>query len=568
MDAQRRITGIFMSVHDHRGPALSDNYKAQLKAHPRVLLPAHADPELPAIAPPFMLSVPMGRVVKAVPVASNEEHCDNCGAPLQGSFCHHCGQPTRHFMRFFPAVVRDIAADSIGIDGRFWRTLKALMFRPGRLTIDYLYGRRVHYSPPFRLYLFSSLVAFLIITSMVDTALESDGELVQAANAIREEERAQRATEGEADGTLNDAIAEAAGQAVAGSETPMADASSSSEVAAPPVPESSPTLAQTDEQRPTPEKESVVEIEPAEDEASPTVPTPPDPATMQEQMKAALVGVDGSFEERKAALDNMEALLEQWGVNDDQRFSFGENSDGTEKWYDADDLQAWDLKQQLETPEDVQRFQDAMQAMALAKAVENLNGKEEEDNDFELHFFGDKAWHVTDNPLTFSFLTDGMNERLNQEIHEFQMRAPDIRKDPRIIVDPILEVLPQTMFLLLPAFALLLKIFYCFSRRYYMEHLLFALHNHAFVYAMIALGSLLEWVNGVLSGWGTGPLWYEIASGVEWLWLFVYLFLAQKRVYGQGWILTSIKFVLLGILYSILLSFVAVIASLVGIILI
>jgi hypothetical protein len=559
MDAQRRIIGIFMSIHDPRGPALSDHYKKQLNIHPRVFLPTHADPELPAIAPPFMLPAPMAPVHKAVPVTADEEHCDNCGAPLQGSYCHHCGQPTRHFMRFFPAVVRDIAADSLGIDGRFWRTLKALMFRPGRLTIDYLYGRRVHYSPPFRLYLFSSLVAFLIITSMVDTALESDGEIVQAANAIREEEHAKRTAENETNEALNgdEATAESS---IAESGTPAlndadTDHTAPVESADTPIP---------------PEKEMVAVIGPAEAETPPNVPTPPDAATMQQQMKAALVGVNGTFDERKAALDNMEALLEQWGVNDDQRFSFGENSDGSTKWYDADDLQAWDLKQQLETPEDVQRFQDAMQAMALAKAVENLNDNEDEDEgaDFDLHFFGNKAWHVTDNPLTFSFLTDGMNQRLNQEIHEFQMRAPDIRKDPRIIVDPILEVLPQTMFLLLPAFALLLKIFYCFSRRYYMEHLLFALHNHAFVYAMIALGSLLEWVNGVVSGWGTGALWYEIASGVEWLWLFVYLFLAQKRVYGQGWILTSIKFVVLGILYSILLSFVAVIASLVGIILI
>jgi len=558
-----------MSIHDHRGPALSDHYKKQLSTHPRVFLPTHADPELPAIAPPFMLPVSMTQAHKAVPATAGEEHCDNCGAPLQGSYCHHCGQPTRHFMRFFPAVVRDIAADSLGIDGRFWRTLKALMFRPGRLTIDYLYGRRVHYSPPFRLYLFSSLVAFLIITSMVDTALEHDGEIVQAANAIREEEHAKRTAEDEVDGTPNEdaAVAE---PAIAESEASVVDSAPINEaaLAETPLPAASPTQAVMDEAPTAPEQDAVAVIGPAEAEAPPSVPTMPDAATMQQQMKAALVGVDGTPNERKAALDNMEELLEQWGVDDDQRFSFGENSDGSEKWYDADDLQAWDLKQQLETPEDVQRFQDAMQAMALAKAVENLSGQEEEDDDFNLQFFGNEPWHVTDNPLTFSFLTDGMNERLNQEIHEFQMRAPDIRKDPRIIVDPILEVLPQTMFLLLPAFALLLKIFYCFSRRYYMEHLLFALHNHAFVYAMIALGSLLEWVNGVVSGWGTGALWYEIASGVEWLWLFVYLFLAQKRVYGQGWILTSIKFVVLGFLYSILLSFVAVIASLVGIILI
>ena len=76
----------------------------------------------------------------------SKDTCSNCGSDLQGAFCHQCGQPTRHFIRFFPVVVREIAEDTLGVDGRFWRTFVALLFRPGRLTLDYLNGKRVFLS--------------------------------------------------------------------------------------------------------------------------------------------------------------------------------------------------------------------------------------------------------------------------------------------------------------------------------------------------------------------------------------------------------------------------------------
>ena len=76
------------------------------------------------------------------------------------------------------------------------------------------------------------------------------------------------------------------------------------------------------------------------------------------------------------------------------------------------------------------------------------------------------------------------------------------REQPRLLVESFLQSLPQTLFVLLPIFALLLKVFYLFKRRLYMEHLIVALHSHAFLCAalllVVGLGSLRD-----LSG-GTG----------------------------------------------------------------
>ena len=79
--------------------------------------------------------------------------CLNCGTELAGPFCHFCGQPDRNFLRFFPVLLREFLEDFLDLDSRFARTMKPLLFHPGRLTRDYLEGRRFRYTPPMRLYL-------------------------------------------------------------------------------------------------------------------------------------------------------------------------------------------------------------------------------------------------------------------------------------------------------------------------------------------------------------------------------------------------------------------------------
>ena len=57
----------------------------------------------------------------------NIEHCANCGTEMLGAYCSRCGQATRHFIRFFPAVVREIIEDTLDIDGRFGRDRKSVV---------------------------------------------------------------------------------------------------------------------------------------------------------------------------------------------------------------------------------------------------------------------------------------------------------------------------------------------------------------------------------------------------------------------------------------------------------
>ena len=91
--------------------------------------------QLPATVPDVKLTIKANRLAGSI-------RCLNCGTVLQGPFCHYCGQPDKNLMRFFPALLREMLEDFMDFDSRFVRTMKPLLFKPGKLTRDYLDGRR------------------------------------------------------------------------------------------------------------------------------------------------------------------------------------------------------------------------------------------------------------------------------------------------------------------------------------------------------------------------------------------------------------------------------------------
>lgn len=88
--------------------------------------------------------------------------CENCGTALQGRYCHACGQPAEPAPTSVRAFVRQAAADLTNLDSRILRTLGLLLARPGRLTREYLDGRRIRYSKPLQLYLGAAAAFFFV----------------------------------------------------------------------------------------------------------------------------------------------------------------------------------------------------------------------------------------------------------------------------------------------------------------------------------------------------------------------------------------------------------------------
>jgi hypothetical protein len=96
----------------------------------------------------------------------------------------------------------------------------------------------------------------------------------------------------------------------------------------------------------------------------------------------------------------------------------------------------------------------------------------------------------------------------------------------------------KAFFLLVPLFALLLKLLYWRRRRYYVEHLTLAFHLHAF--------SFLVLVPQLLLG--------GLASLAAVLVILAYLFVALRKVYGQGRLKTALKLAALLLVHLVFVS--------------
>ena len=140
-----------------------------------------------------------------------------------------------------------------------------------------------------------------------------------------------------------------------------------------------------------------------------------------------------------------------------------------------------------------------------------------------------------------------------------------VKEKPDELVRLVLSAAPGALFLLVPLFALCLKLLYVRSGRGYLEHLVIALYSHA----MLLVALLFTFLLVGLQSWSAAPTWLSTTASVASalglsIAMPLYLLWMQKRVYAQGWGKTLLKFTLLGSVYSVLLGFALVYAVLAG----
>ncbi len=384
--------------------------------------------------------------------------CLNCGTPLEGPYCHYCGQPDRNFMRFFPALLREFLAEFLELDSRFTRTMVPLLFRPGRLTRDFLDGRRFRYTPPLRLYLFSSIIFFLLAAFISSDALQDNISFGRSGAPV------QITTSSEED---LERVRDALGSL-------------------------------------PPELRGRVEL------------------GLQESGALEAPGGEAGEDAASAPEPGAEA---QAGAVDDPAAETARASDARDS---EDPLQGMDLQ------------------------------------------FNDRPWHPVDNPVVIGWLPQSFNDWVNEEIGRSPEKGKRIEQDPRLIINEVFDILPVTMFVLLPVVALILKFWYLFSRRYYVEHLILALHNHSFVFVSLIMLLLLS----ALETWATtrgmnavGQLAFWTSTAL-WVWLPVYMVWSLRTVYRQNWFLTVAKGFLIALCYFTLLTFVTTVVAIVSFILV
>lgn len=178
-----------------------------------------------------------------------------------------------------------------------------------------------------------------------------------------------------------------------------------------------------------------------------------------------------------------------------------------------------------------------------------------------------KPWDASKHPVAIGWLPGFANAWLNAQIQAGVDNVARLKQNPALFKNAALSAIPTTLFVLVPVFALMLKLAYLFRRRLYMEHLVVALHSHAFLSLSLLLVLLAHLPSQTFAPEGSGiNTLFDWVQGLLLLWMPVYLLLMQKRVYAQGWPMTLLTYGVLGVCYTVLLAFAITAAALIGLV--
>jgi hypothetical protein len=127
-----------------------------------------------------------GDDINAAEIADAHHVCANCDAPLNGNFCANCGQQA-HVHRSLLHVGEEFLHGITHFDGKAWQTLPMLMFRPGKLTRNYIEGKRARYIAPVPLFLLVVFTMFFVLSfvKLPTDAVEIGGDATPAERSAQ-----------------------------------------------------------------------------------------------------------------------------------------------------------------------------------------------------------------------------------------------------------------------------------------------------------------------------------------------------------------------------------------------
>ncbi|MCY1528533.1 hypothetical protein D9M68_636400 [compost metagenome] len=353
-----------------------------------------------------------------------EKDCLNCGRIVEENFCTHCGQENIELKENAVHMVSHAIADYFHFEHKFFGTIKPLLLKPGKLTTAYVTGKRVSYIHPIRLYIFISIVFFLII-------LSGNHDKV---NVKEPGEKAKKEKKKKDDNEIPANLSPA-------------------------------------------QKDSVV-------------------AARLEDFKEALKYIPLNKAEKDSILKVAETDIRNgkrtqtvnggWNVGRDKKFGGSWSTTDTT-------VEAYENKQ-----------------AALPKAQRD---------GFLKHYYIKRSIELN--------------------------KYPDPKQK---FIEDFLHNIPKMMFLLLPMFALILKLVYINKKKYYYEHLIYSFHLHSAIFLSILITLLLQWFF---------KLFYDISGWLSFLcvlYICWYIYRSLRSFYGSTRWITILKIGFLFFAYNIVLT--------------
>lgn len=104
---------------------------------------------------------------------TNNLRCSNCHTVLHGGFCHQCGQKDINFHKPLLQTIRHLVDTWFAIDNKAYLSIITIFSKPGKLSREFIQGKRISYTSPLKMYFFSSLIFFFFL-GMVTNNPETD----------------------------------------------------------------------------------------------------------------------------------------------------------------------------------------------------------------------------------------------------------------------------------------------------------------------------------------------------------------------------------------------------------
>ncbi len=484
---------------------------------------------------------------------AHPSHCENCGAALQGHYCHDCGQSVHNPIRHAAHAVEEVFEAFWHLDGRIFRTLRDLL-HPGRIAINYLAGQRARYVAPLRLFVVLSVLTFFVAQLVIHVDSEDANKPVQFLDqgASKTPDRTKVVSKESRKFADADTVRQV--EKVRANE--LADLAEGRDAVSTMLPHVRRPfeIAMQDVNEAADRRNEELRVELGLSAAE----LAQRKAEAQTELKSKAADVQAIPSMEKAQnLAELERLRNERLEKQQAELAA---IPGTQ-----DALRRKQLGEIRETNHAAGCRAAKLQIDAASASERGLHRKRTDDAriygdtncDGRLTLFGSsEPWDEELNPVAFAWAPDFFNGWVNRQIAHGKENVGRLQRDPGLWVRAMLGAVPSALFLLVPVFALLLKLAYLGSGRLYMEHLVVALYSHAWLCLAILAFFVLVALDNAISphwaafGWIAGTLEFLL-----WLWMPVYLWLMQKRVYRNGWALTTVRYLVVGNLYFVLMGF-------------
>jgi len=435
-------------------------------------------------------------------------HCHNCRAPLTGPYCHICGQRDDDLRRPIWTFFRELFDAIFDTDSKIIKTILLLVLMPGGLSRAFMEGRRARFLPPFRLYVVLLFVFFSTLSIadvlILDIHVQPKAERVAAREAA-DEARRQAEEQAERQKKEQERILEEVQKSTVKLEEQL-------------VKDGLVKPGEITGQMELATSEVTLNLPPA---------VPETPSLMD--------AVEGIGKNDNKGVESLKGLLGRIAL---QAAAQGNNSEAEPLIRKAQNRAREILDDPTKRlgPEEREVLQSVLEIDAdlIEKQIASAQHKNGDDN----FISGSDDWPYDFDLAMFVKNEDEERAGIKQEDIDDILNDPEVPplvkkategfaaalQKPREFNEVFNDNLPWAMVILLPVFALIMRIFHWGKRRYYLNQLVFALHFHSFLFVMLtAFAFIVPAIGG------------ENAAGVFWWGTSLYLIIALKVGQAQGW---------------------------------